>query len=127
MANRNLNFFLSNKAYSSALSKKTKNMHSLGTIVFIFMTLFVVILSLLISYFVMQTQIVDKDNPHSISSLSVPLALILLLGLCVGGITGSTLNYAMDSFVYHHITAPLDTRMDPSRKAYEAEEFLNSL
>lgn len=118
MASRNINFFLSNKAYSSALTKKTINMHSLGTIIYIFMTLFIVILSLLISYFVMQTLIVDKSNPHTVSSLIIPLSLILILSLCLGGITASTLNYSMDSFVYHHITAPLDTRMDPSRRAY---------
>jgi len=127
MVQKNTNFFQSNKLYYQAIRSRTRNLHHLGTLMFIFATLVVVAVSLIACYFVLQITIVQEDSPPSVSSLAIPLALVLLTALTIGSVFGSIVNYSIDTLIYNHVTVPLATKLEPDRKAAVVDDFLASM
>ena len=127
MVQRNTNYFRSNKLYYEAIRARTRNLHHLGTLMFTFATLLVAAVSLIISYFVLQVFVVQLNNPPSVSSLAIPLALVLITAISVGSVFGSIINYSIDTLIYCHVTVPLTTKMDAERKAFEVDDFLRSI
>lgn len=125
MVQKNTPFFQSNRLYSHAIKQKTRNLSGLGTHLSIFCTLFIVTVTLIVSYFVMYFLVEQTSQPPKISSLAVPLSIMLLLSLAVGSVFGSVLGYSTDSLIYYHVT--LQGRVKVGRKAYEVEEFLNEV
>lgn len=112
MAEKNTSLFHSNKLYYQAIRTHTRNLHHLGTLMYIFATLLVTTVSMIVSYFVLQTTAVQQYTPPSVSSLAIPLALVLLVALAVGSVFGSIINYSIDTLIYSHVTVPLTTKLE---------------
>lgn len=125
MVQKNTHFFESNRLYAYAIKNKTRNLYGLGTHLTIFATLFIITVALIVSYFVMYYFVVETASPPKVSSLAVPLSIILLLSLAIGNVFGSILSYSTDSLIYYHVT--LTTKIDHGRRAYEVEAFLNEV
>lgn len=129
MVQKNTNFFQSNKLYYTAIRARTRNIHHLGTLMYMFATLVVVAISLIGTYFYLQATFISPylASLPAVSSLAVPLALILVCSLLVGGVFGSILNYSIDTLIYHHVTISLTAKLDQDRKAFEVDEYLSSI
>lgn len=99
MVINNNNYFRSNQEAADLHLEHYSKYFGFGMMLFIYNMLFIVIVSLLISYFVLYFNFISEQEPPAMSSLIVPLIIVFLFALTAATVMGNTLGYGLDTMV----------------------------
>ena len=99
----NLSYFESCQMATETFSMNRHRFFNIGGTLTIFLTLFVCMLWVIITFFIMYAEVYNTSFPPPITSMILPIFAVFLIGLVIGSLFANLFTAAMDCLLFCYL------------------------